>query len=238
MVFYIFRFLLQSYKMLCMHIQNRLYLIDITELEDEKIFERWYSRMPAYRRDKIDSFKPARSKLLSLGAGILLDSAMNDTGIADYEISEGSKGKPYVKGRDDVFFNISHSGEWAALAVSDREVGIDIQKVNVFKESLINHVFSEEEQQLAQENGSTDMFYTRMWTMKEAVMKHSGLGISLEAKNIALKFSNGRFRPVCTEYDSGGLIISEYELEGYAISVCSSYDFSEQIKQPGHIHPG
>ena len=29
----------------------------------------------------------------------------------------------------DVFFNISHSGEWVVVALADKEIGIDVEKL-------------------------------------------------------------------------------------------------------------
>lgn len=45
-----------------------------------------------------------------------------------YRIARGEKGKPFIVGVENVFFNISHSGDYVVCAVSDREVGIDIEK--------------------------------------------------------------------------------------------------------------
>lgn len=47
-----------------------------------------------------------------------------------YRIARGEKGKPFIVGVENVFFNISHSGDYVVCAVSDREVGIDIGKAD------------------------------------------------------------------------------------------------------------
>ena len=46
----------------------------------------------------------------------------------DYRIARGEKGKPFIVGVENVFFNISHSGDYVVCSVSDREIGIDIEK--------------------------------------------------------------------------------------------------------------
>ena len=38
----------------------------------------------------------------------------------DYRIDRGEKGKPFIVGVENVFFNISHSGDYVVCAVSDR----------------------------------------------------------------------------------------------------------------------
>ena len=45
-----------------------------------------------------------------------------------YRFARGGKGKPFVAEREDVFFNISHSGVYVVCAVSDGEIGVDIEK--------------------------------------------------------------------------------------------------------------
>ncbi len=211
-----------------MHTINKLYLIDITGLQDEEVFNFHYKKMPSDRKAKIDRFKPLNSKQLCLGAGILLDRALNDIGMSSYEIVEGDHKKPYIKDCGNVFFNISHSGDMAALAISDKETGIDIQEVQHFGPSLLKHVFNEDELSAAlkfcPEGGDIDFFHTRMWTMKEAVMKHSGLGMALEPKNITLTFEGGQPHALCKGYDADGLFFIDYELPGYALTVCTAYD--------------
>ena len=231
-----------------MCIKNKLYLMNIHDLEPDGCFERWYAKMPASRQSRIDSLKPPATKRLSLAAGILLDTAMHDAGVDKYGIATGPNGKPYLDGHEGIFFNISHSGDLAALALSDMEIGTDIQVIRHFKDSLVNYVFNPEEISLARKidpgGSDADMIYTRLWTMKEAVMKHSGLGISLEPKNIVLKYDSGHFYPVCDAsvcngYSPEGLSITEYELEGYALSVCSKYaDFTEKATGPEYVYPG
>ena len=131
--------------------------MNINMLEDQEQFDLWYDKMPDFRKRKIDAFKPHRSKLLSLGAGMLLDKALKDIGIDDYDIELDEHEKPRIKGMGDVFFNISHSGEVVCLGISDKEIGVDIEKVRHFKESLINYVFMPQDQELAKELMATTL---------------------------------------------------------------------------------
>ena len=210
-----------------MTINNRIYLMDIACLSPAAVYDEWYRKMPEYRREKIDRVKPERSKKLSLCAGILLERALNNCGITEYEVAFSSHGKPYIADHENIFFNISHSGEKVALAVSDREVGVDIQKLRHFDNSIINYVYNTAEQRLAKESGSEDagmdMVYTRMWSMKEAFMKHSGLGIQMEPISITLNIAAAPASAACAGYDPGELYLIEYKLQDYALTVCTSY---------------
>ncbi len=227
--------------------ENRLMLLDTSVLKDEEVFLKFYEKMPRERKNKIDALKPEGSKRLCLGAGILLDRAVREylsadgskqlPALVDYEIVTGPQGKPYIKGLSDFSFNLSHSGDMAVIAVSDREVGVDIQKLKHFKDSLVDHVFNIEDSELVKElmaeltdtgleagaaqhgDSSFDQIYTRMWAMKESVMKYTGKGLSLEPKKILL-------RPMYRKDVSP--FIHEYTClqdpsAFYGISVCSEY---------------
>ncbi|MCR5403035.1 MAG: 4'-phosphopantetheinyl transferase superfamily protein [Butyrivibrio sp.] len=274
--------------------KNKLYTYNISELDDLSLYEFWYEKMNDARRKKIDAYKFANDKKLSLAAGILLHKALSELGITEYEIGVVGREKPVLKGHEDIFFNLSHSGQMAALGISDREIGIDIEKCRHFEDSLIRYVFTEKERELAtkladfegtpdaeknyrreeQESlkqtmhpdrivtgvdagGSRknvsftkqDVVYTRFWTAKESIMKHSGLGIAMEPKKIELwpeepvpestiigaalkgpdpeKEIFPRLIPVCDDYDCGRLALTSYRIEGYQFTLCSEYRGSE-----------
>ena len=65
--------------------------------------------------------------------------------------------------------------------VSNHPVGVDIETIRPFKESLARYVMSDDELQVI--NGS-DLEFTKLWTRKEAVVKRSGHGISNDMKHV------------------------------------------------------
>lgn len=214
--------------MTIMKAQNLLYIMNINSLKDKAQFDLWYSQMPDFRKRKIDSFKPHHSKLLSLGAGMLLDKAMKDLGIDEYEVELEDNQKPRIRGREDIFFNISHSGDMVILGISDREIGVDIEKIRNFKDSLIDYVFSPEDKDLAKElmesESDADRIYTKLWTVKESIMKHSGRGISFAPKNICLSLKEGKIKASSAEYDCEALYLLPIEIDDYQITICSEDD--------------
>lgn len=208
---------------------NEVYVTDVSVYKDSEVFRTFYDKMDDRRKEKIDRFKNDSDKFLSLGAGVLLGVAMSELGIADPIIEYKANGKPYIKNRSDIFFNLSHSGTYAAMTISDREVGIDIEKRKSFKDSLIKRLFDEKEMAMAPRMDA-DAFYTGLWTAKESVMKYFGIGISMDPAEIHLEAGDAeesRIRTmtaVSSKADCKGLTIHCYELEGYRISVCSEYD--------------
>ena len=92
----------------------------------------------------------------------------------------GEKGKPYLR-EYPLFFNLSHSGEYVVCAMSDREIGVDIQKcsgLNVMRTA--ERFFSKEECRALAACGTEEVgrqFFFRLWTRKEAYGKLLGKGI-------------------------------------------------------------
>jgi 4'-phosphopantetheinyl transferase len=91
-------------------------------------------------------------------------------------------GKPALSG-EDIRFNLSHSGVWAMLAVSDREVGIDIERIEprFMQDQIPERFFSAREvtelRSLPRCEQTAAFF--RCWTRKEAYIKARGLGLAL-----------------------------------------------------------
>ncbi len=212
---------------------NEIYAFNTDVLLDTDIYDEWYNRMPVFRKEKIDKFKPQASKRLSLGAGIVLDRALSDIGITEYEIEYGINEKPYLKGRGDVFFNISHSGKYAVCVISDMEIGVDIQEEKTFSEALVKHVFTPDEIAYVKRNvldqKGADNLYTKMWTIKESVMKYFGIGLSMNPQKILITMGD----TIHVDYegmDCGQLNFFSYDYDEIKLTICSKYNnFTKSI---------
>ena len=88
------------------------------------------------------------------------------------EIIYNKYGKPYFKD-NPIFFNVSHSGKYAVLAVSDKEIGVDIQKIT-YKAKIINKICNENEKKLIKNAND----FTKIWVKKESFVKMVGQGLS------------------------------------------------------------
>ncbi len=82
-----------------------------------------------------------------------------------------------------IYYNLSHSGDYAACLMGEREVGLDIQERRPIREGFAERFFKREEQayleQLKVTRGEKEMedaFFT-LWTLKEAYVKYSGRGM-------------------------------------------------------------
>ena len=191
------------------------------------------------RRNKAMSYRFMKDRCLSLGAELLLRDALCDFGIdrtEPLEFEYRKNGKPYLYGYDNIFFNLSHSGDYVMCVVSGSEVGCDIQKIDRADIRLAERFFTEREYHaiadLPTEEERTDMFY-RYWTLKESFMKVTGLGmqLALDAFEIIFRESDNTAKSaegtsaaritLTQSVDARAYLFTEYDsIPGYKAAIC------------------
>ncbi|MDR0913832.1 MAG: 4'-phosphopantetheinyl transferase superfamily protein [Oscillospiraceae bacterium] len=132
----------------------------------------------------IKAFKNGRNftdtGLLQSLTGWWLVSQVLCGGGACFSVSFSSKGKPKISGLP--FFSISHSGNYAFLAVAKQEVGCDIQlhqnKKIVDLKKLAQKVFSEAEIEYMQSSTDEKAAFYEIWAKKESYAKCTGQGLA------------------------------------------------------------
>ena len=99
-------------------------------------------------------------------------------GLERFSMEYGEHGKPFVTGRPDVHFNISHCRSAIAVAVSDRPVGIDVESFRKLSDGLIRRTMNSTESDAILASDNPEREFARLWTRKEAVFKLMGTGIT------------------------------------------------------------
>ncbi|HVK80504.1 MAG TPA: 4'-phosphopantetheinyl transferase superfamily protein [Verrucomicrobiae bacterium] len=93
-----------------------------------------------------------------------------------------------------LFFNLSHSGELAALGISgDAELGVDIEWIRELKEDISSRYFSASECAVLHalpEEAQPRAFF-ECWSRKEAYIKASGEGLSIPLNSFDVAFGPG-----------------------------------------------
>ena len=107
----------------------------------------------------------------------LLDKVLKKINIID-EIIYNEYGKPYLKS-NKIYFSLSDSKEYTVCAISDKEIGVDIEHIT-YKDRVIKKVCTEEEIK----HIKTPEDFTIMWVKKESYSKLIGLGLSYDFKKI------------------------------------------------------
>ncbi len=140
------------------------------------------ARMQEYRVTEVRRrFVLMRATLRTL----LCDRLDCDNAQLDFE--KLSHGKPYacIEGASaTISFNITHSDTHGLIAIApDRDIGVDLEIYSSSRDisGITKAVFSPEEQAVltaASEEQRVRLFY-RLWTLKEALLKAWGTGLSL-----------------------------------------------------------
>ena len=131
-----------------------------------------------------------RTKHMSEMGGRLLEYAVSRLyriGIPELSRSKGEHGKPYFCVHPEVRFNISHSGNLVICAVSDFEIGIDVQeKSRMNTDRIAKKVMSPVEHKKYLESSERQYFFYRVWVMKESYVKWTGDGITRELHSLPM----------------------------------------------------
>lgn len=133
-----------------------------------------------YKEIDKDRFIIYRS-ILKLVLGAYTKSSIKNIHL-DYDFNK----KPYLASHPWLHFNISHSEDFAAIAISRKKVGLDIEYMSKDFNftSMLPDVFNDNETELIQNAiDKKNTFYT-FWTRKEAFVKALGKGIDEDFKFI------------------------------------------------------
>ena len=163
---------------------------DVSELSQGERFGKGLQRLPwPERREKALKYKQNMDRYRSLGASLLLLHALKEAGVSDLALSVGPHGKPSLARDQGVFFNLSHSGQYAVCAVSDDSVGVDVQ-VKLNRDSILRHFLlhccHSDELNWMTYNGIFPHSFYELWTRKESYLKAIGSGFTVDPKSICV----------------------------------------------------
>ena len=185
-----------------------IHIIDITSVSDllielkDRVSER---RQSAYQKAINE-----QNALISVASEVILSYALKQNLPLSYKTNK--KGKPFIPTLP--FFNISHSGKYVVCAVSNKEVGVDIEKISRMRIDLSRRILSSEE---SRKNSSVSgaglqKLLCEKWVRKEAYLKMTGDG--LRKPMTSLSFDGDRLE--------GEEVFSRVynDFNGYLISFC------------------
>ena len=149
----------------------------------------WQAALPLLseqRREQCLKFKHELGRKTCAASYLLLREALHkEYGIDEAPVFEyGEHGKPTIIGYPNIHFNLSHCREAAICVVADRPVGVDVESIHRYSESLARYTMNDDEMEQILHADNPALAFTRLWTRKEAVVKHSGHGISNDMKHV------------------------------------------------------
>jgi 4'-phosphopantetheinyl transferase len=218
----------------------KLYIKDDLASITPQELEQALASLPDWRREKALRFKHEQGRKECAFAYLLLCQALQETyGITQQPtFLIGEHGKPELSFTSpltslpsslsphtsnhncqlstvncQLYFTLSHCKQAIACVLSERPVGVDVESIGRYSESLARHVLSPEEFALVSSAPDPKIPFTRFWTQKEAVVKLTGRGIDDDLPNLLFKYNNV------------SLHTEEHLDKGYILSVATYKNF-------------
>ncbi|PXV95735.1 4'-phosphopantetheinyl transferase [Lachnotalea glycerini] len=164
------------------------YAINCSEGLKQREYEIFYQIASEERRTKIDKYRFEEDKVRSLMAEIVLRYALcwhYKLSKKDVTFQYNEYGKPYLAKYQDIYFNISHSGEWVVCGIGDIPLGVDVEMVAHGNIDLAKRFFTNQEYSYIMQQPLNNQPYAfcSLWTLKESYIKAvgKGLGIALDS---------------------------------------------------------
>ena len=183
---------------------------NINDYKDEEL-NSFYNKIPLIKRKKIDK-KITLSKKRSI-IGELLLSQMIDYNNIDYFINDN--GKPFIK-NSKIYHNISHSHDYVITAISDKEIGIDIEKIRKTNSKTIERYATKKEKDyiLSSKNDIEKRIF-EIFSLKEAYYKMNGTSLDDALKTEFIIKNN---KVSCSNKNIKSKLLDD--IEGYIIAYC------------------
>ncbi len=182
------------------------------------------------RWNSIQKIRSKADKKRSLVSAYLLDAMCRDLGIKHPVYEYTKTGKPFLSGVNCAF-NISHSGDYVALAYhrDTAPVGVDIQQIRVMRDGMERRLLHEKEKILLPEEGKKRWQYlNRLWTIKESFVKMSGEGLARDFRTVYVDDMNG----IATGEDGAKAEFCVWNWkDDYFLAVCSVRNEECEIKE-------
>jgi 4'-phosphopantetheinyl transferase len=175
--------------------------------------------LPSDVRSRLDSYRnesAANQHLFSYMLSVIMIHSHVGRPGREIVIRRDGSGKPFI---DDasLYFNLSHSGEWLIGAVSEYEIGVDIEKIRDIDLSVARRFFSPAEVASLENMQNPDFRseFFRIWTLKESYIKCIGKGLAHPLDSFTVPLSSWNVSPMENYF------LKSYD-NGYASAVCSA----------------
>ena len=162
-----------------------IYLYDTPENYSDEQYLRYLNALPVWRREKAFQYKKVDDRKRSVLAFVLLQHALREEyGITEIpEFVYNEFGKPSLPNMP-IHFSLSHCKDAVTCAVSDYNIGIDVESIVPYNPDVARRVCTADELKMLEQSSNKDMEFIKLWTVKEAISKYEGMGLSLPFSKI------------------------------------------------------
>lgn len=154
------------------------------------------------------------------------------TRLENNEFTLSLKGKPSLPNDHGLHFNMSHSADKIAVAVTHSEVGIDVEQTRRVNFRVAERFFSASEisDLMALPEEERQEYFFTLWTIKESFLKAIGSGLTRSLNTFTVMRSPDGFSLTGGE-PAGDYFVRTYKpCDQYQLAVCSlENDFPSDI---------
>ena len=169
-----------------------IFLCNTRKTISEKLLFRYFELLPQNEKMRLSKLSSSKQRRLLVSLALLYSQLAEKTEQLPEElnIQYNVNGKPYLGNFSEHTFNLSHSKDFTALAITQQDpVGLDIENVDFCRTRLSDiakRFFTLKENKILSALGGDEhslMFY-RLWTLKEAWVKANGGSLIPNLKKI------------------------------------------------------
>lgn len=175
--------------------QVHIWLVDPTDVTDPALLDRYHSLLTPEEHVKWQRYRFDKDKHQHLVTRALIRETLSryESQVAppDWRFELNQHGKPTITNplAHSLFFNLSHTQNLAALAVTrTAAVGVDVEKIKLVEQvrGLAERCFADSEIRYVFEGDPSALTWRffKLWTLKEAYIKARGCGLSLSLQSV------------------------------------------------------
>lgn len=153
-------------------------------------YKKLYSFLPKSRKEQIDKINDINTKKIKIIEYYLIKKYLKLKINKDFNYSKN--GKPFII--NEKHFSISHTKNALVLAISNNNVGIDMEEIKEHKINLIKKVCNEIEIAEIEKSKNKIEKFLEIWTKKESTVKLLDKSIFYDTKNILNTKENIKYK--------------------------------------------
>ncbi|MCE5188212.1 MAG: 4'-phosphopantetheinyl transferase superfamily protein [Eubacteriales bacterium] len=179
------------------------------------------------RQARVRAFGTSGEALRRLAAGLLLYHVFGE-GARSARFERGGRGKPSLPNARP--YNLTHSGDFAVLAVSSKAVGVDLERIRPIDWQHISaRFFHPDERAFLAESSNPESAFFWIWTLKESYLKAEGLGFSVSPARFSILPQQETEAVMSGQ--TGYRFRRYHTFAGYCMSLCCTEEsISEEVR--------
>lgn len=183
-------------------------------------FKNFYSILSESEKEKFNKLIKDNDKKLLLLSRYLLKQLIEQNTNFIYDntsIKYNENGKPMI---ENISYNISHSNEYCAVAVSNNQIGIDIEKIRTIDLKIMDIFCTESEKKYIINSDNPYKSFFEIYCLKEAYFKMLGTNLK-NLKDIEFSFGS----TISSNSKQNITITLNYDITNYIIAIIENNNY-------------